>query len=321
MSTNRLLVTGATGFVGKWTLRYWRAVHSEVELWATSDQSASLDTLSDRFVRLDLREENDVRDFVITCNPTHVIHLAGLVGEATLAEHLAVNVLGTENLYNALTELDGYEDKRVIQAGTAAMYGKIAQNDLPISEKNALHPLTAYAISKMVQDYFADMMWLSRGLPVIRARIFNLFGPEQPQHLVPATFIQQLISMTDGKSLQVGNMATRRDFVDVRDVIMAFDKLLKQGQPGEAYNIGSGKSVCIRDILDTLINMMQLKNVVIQQSSDRVRKNDVPDIFADITAISDAVNWQPKITLQESLDAMWKEDTSYMEKANHCNDS
>ena len=310
MPANRLLVTGATGFVGSWTLRHWRRAHPDVEVWATSDQSTRLDELADKVSIFDLRNGNAVREFVRACNPTHVIHLAGLVTEAPLAEHLTVNVLGTENLYNALAEMDCSESPRVIQAGTAAIYGPVLPEELPIKENNPLRPLTAYAISKMTQDYLAEMFWRTRALSVIRARIFNFLGPGQSENLVPATFIRQLKAMCDGESLKVGNLSMRRDFVDVRDVVLAFDRLLAEGQPGEAYNIASGKSIAIRDILNDLISMSRLTDISIKPEYDRVRKNDVPDVFADVTAIAEAVGWRPQISLQASLDAMWKEDSS-----------
>ena len=307
MAENRLLVTGATGFVGSWTLRHWRAVYPEVEVWATSNQSASIAELSYKFSVFDVRDGNAVRKFVRACNPTHVIHLAGLVSEASLAEHLAVNVLGTENLYNALAEMDCSKDLRVIQAGTAAIYGQVAPKELPISEKNPFRPLTAYAMSKMAQDYLADMLWRTRGLGVIRARIFNLLGPGQPKHLVPVTFIRQLKAIHEGDSLRVGNLATRRDFVDVRDVVLAFDRLLTDGRPGEAYNIASGKSIAIWDIVNELISMSRLNDISIKPEYERIRTNDVPDVIGDITAIAKAVGWQPQISVRESLEAMWEE--------------
>jgi len=310
MAENRLLVTGATGFVGSWTLRHWHTVHPEVEVWATSNQPASIAELSYKFSVFDLCEGNAVREFVRACNPTQVIHLAGLVAHASLAEHLAVNVLGTENLYNALADIDDSQEIRVVQAGTAAIYGQVLPGELPISEKNPFRPLTAYAMSKMAQDYLADMLWRTRGLGVIRARIFNLFGPGQPRHLVPVTFIRQLKAMHEGDLLKVGNLATRRDFVDVRDVVLAFDRLLTDGRPGEAYNIASGKSIAIWDIVNELISMSRLNDISIKPEYERIRKNDVPDVFGDITAIAETVGWQPQISLQESLDAMWKEDFS-----------
>lgn len=310
MAENRLLMTGATGFVGSWTLRHWRTVYPEVEVWATSNQSTSISELSYKFSVFDLRDDNAVREFVRACNPTQVIHLAGLVADASLTEHLSVNVLGTENLYNALADMDDSKEIRIVQAGTAAIYGQVVPGELPIYEKNPFRPITAYAMSKMAQDYLADIFWRTRGLGVIRARIFNLFGPGQPRHLVPVTFIRQLKAMNEGDSLKVGNLATRRDFVDVRDAVLAFDRLLTDGRPGEAYNIASGKSIAIWDIVNELISMSRLNDISIKPEHERIRKNDVPDVFGDITAIAEAVGWQPQISLRESLDAMWKEDFS-----------
>jgi len=304
--TNRLLVTGATGFVGNWTLRHWRKEHPEVEVWATGDQSTCLDELADKYSVIDLRDGNAVRELVHDCNPTQVIHLAGLVTEASLTEHITVNVLGTGNLYDALAKMGHSTEMRIIQAGTAAIYGRVRPEELPITEKNPLRPLTAYALSKVAQDYLAEMFWRTRRLNVIRARIFNLLGPGQPEHLVPASFIRQLKAICDGESLQVGNLTPRRDFVDVRDVVWAFDKLLAGGKPGKVYNVASGTSIAIKDILNELFSISGLHDVTTNEDFERMRKNDVPDIVADITSITEAIGWRPKISLRKSLEAMWE---------------
>jgi GDP-4-dehydro-6-deoxy-D-mannose reductase len=141
----------------------------------------------------------------------------------------------------------------------------------------------------------------------MRARIFNLLGPGQPENLVPATFIKQFKAMREGESLRVGNLSTRRDFVDVRDVVWAFDKLLTKGQPGMAYNIASGKSVSIREVLNEMLSISGFRDISIEQDSVRIRENDVPDVVADITAITEMVGWRPQISLRESLEAMYKQ--------------
>jgi len=305
MAENRLLVTGATGFVGKWTLHHWRTVHPDTEIWAAGDRPDDVSKLADEFSLWDVRDADAVEAFVHACRPTRVIHLAGLVGNASLAEHLAVNVVGTEHLYNSLAGMTGSDEIRVVQAGTAAIYGSVAPEELPVSEQNPLRPLTAYALSKTTQDHLAGMFWRTRSLPVIRARIFNLLGPGQSELLVPATFIKQLRALHDGQSLEVGNLACRRDFVDVRDVAWAFDRLLAEGRPGEAYNVGSGASVSIQSILDELIDISGLHDISLKAESTRIRRNDVPDVYADITAIAEDTGWRARIPLRESLEAMW----------------
>lgn len=305
MAATRLLVTGATGFVGKWTLRHWRRVHPEAEIWATSDRPEAVNPLADKFSLLDLRDAGKVAELVQACRPTQVIHLAGLVANASLAEHLAVNVVGTEHLYNSLADRARVSEVRVVQAGTAAIYGAVAPEELPVSETNPLRPLTAYALSKATQDHLAEMFWRTGGLAVIRARLFNLLGPGQPAHLVPATFIKQLRAIGDGGSVAVGNLACRRDFVDVRDVVAAFDRLLAQGRPGAAYNVGAGASIAIHEVLRELLDLSGLQRVGVREESTRMRNNDVPDVYADTAAIEADTGWRPRISLRESLEAMW----------------
>ncbi len=305
---SRLLVTGATGFVGRWTLRHWRAAYPDVELWATSNEPTCPEGLADEFAVLDLCQAEAVREFVHACAPTEVIHLAGLIAPAPLADHLAVNVLGTENLYGALADASVGSEVRVVQVGTAAVYGCIAADELPIQESVPLRPLTAYALSKAAQDHLAEMFWRTKGLSVIRARVFNLLGPGQPEHLVPAAFIKQLKSMRDGQRIQVGNLAPRRDFVDVRDVARAFERLLARGTPGAAYNVGSGRSIEIRRVLEKLIALSGLRGISIEQEEICMRAHDVMDVYANVTAIEKAVGWYPQISLEESLHAMFEAD-------------
>ena len=148
---------------------------------------------------------------------------------------------------------------------------------------------------------FAEMF----GLCVIRTRIFNIVGPGQPSHLVPSTFIIQLRERRGCEPLRVGNLDVRRDFVDVRDVAQAFDCLLESGQAGSPYNVGSGASVSIGDVLRQVLCLSGVTDVPIAEDNARTRHNDVPDIYADTSAIASDTGWRAKIPLAESLLAMW----------------
>ena len=308
MTADRLLITGATGFVGTWMLRHWRKTHPNIEIWATSHQPDHPGNLADHYAVLDLMDNDAVNAFVRRSQPTQVIHLAGLVANASLEEHLAVNVVGTEHLYQAIAGLADAKNISIVQAGTAAIYGPILPTELPITEENPFRPLTPYALSKTTQDHLAAQYWRTDELKTIRARIFNLLGPGQPETLVPAAFLKRLANLQPGETLRVGNLTTRRDFVDVRDVARAFDGLIQMGQPGKAYNIGSGASVPIRDLLNELISLAEIPDVVIEENSTPRRKVDVPDVCADITAIKEDIDWSPEISLPESLEAMLKEE-------------
>lgn len=314
MKRGRVLVTGATGFLGTWTLRHWKVTHPDSELWATSNLPLSRRSPADRFLRVDLCSREATEELVSACRPTHVVHLAGLTHNARLAEQLRVNVLGTENLYNALAHIDEGGRVRIVQASSAAAYGSVHPEELPITEKQLPRPVSSYALSKLAQDYLAGAMWRTRGLQVTCARIFNILGPGQSDHLVPMTFIRQLINARAHLSdrLEVGNTMSRRDFVDVQDIMSAFDALIDHGQPGEVYNVASGRDISIQEIIEKLV-VISKQHIKVEIVAERARPTDVPCVRADISKITTETGWRPKIPLPKSLEAMWNDAVASVE--------
>ena len=306
MTGRRLLVTGASGFLGSWTLGHWRAAHPDVELWATDCRPEPPQSIADRFVQVDLKDPQAVQRLIREARPDGVIHLAGLVGRASLTEHLLANVVGTDNLYTALAECDPSPDLRIVQASSAATYGLVRPDDLPISEEQPRRPLTPYALSKAAQDDLAVALGRTRGLHIVRACIFNILGPGQPDVLVPMTFVKQLVAVRDGLAggLKVGDTTPRRDFVDARDVAAAFDVLSERGRAGELYNIASGTDVSIAEVIKELFAVAGFPARV-EVDSERMRPLDVPCVRADISRITTETAWRAKISLRDSLEAMW----------------
>lgn len=312
MRRPRLLVTGATGFIGKWVLHHWSTAHPEVEVWATAKNSNPGDVNASEYWSVDLLDDRGVRALARACRPSHVIHLAGTTEAASLATHLSINVVGTENLYAALLAIEDRDLPRIVQASSAAAYGQILPSELPILESQPPRPVTPYGLSKLAQDYLAAAMARTRRLPVIQGRVFNLVGPGQSDSRIPMTLVSQLRAVRNGKigRLRVGRVGSRRDFVDVRDVVMAFDTLLEAGVPGEAYNIASGRDFAIKEIIDMLFSISGL-NVPLEVDATRIRAEDVPCVRGDIGKIVAATSWRPRISLEDSLRAIW----NGMEKA------
>ncbi len=303
---SRLLVTGATGFLGRWVLRHWGQVCEDVELWATSELSRPDDLPADEYRQVDLRDAAAVRELVEESRPAQVLHLAARIVTPELDDLLAVNVEGTRHLYDALRGAS-LAELRIVQVGSAAMYGALAEDDLPVTEAQPLRPVTPYAVSKARQDELAAEMHERSGLPVIRARVFNMLGPGQGDQLVPMTFVRQLKDIQAGRAreIETGDTSTRRDFVDVRDVAAALDALLQRGRPGAAYNVASGRDVSIEDIIDELQRISGVDAPVVQ-APDRLRAQDTPRVQADVSAIARDTAWQAEIPLTTSLSDMWR---------------
>ena len=301
---DKLLVTGAAGFLGQWTLRHFKKEHPEIELWATDVSADGPVSYADHYFQADLCQRDPLHEVIRSCRPEYVIHLAGLVGDAPLARHFSINVLGSENLYAALRQTNSCH--QIIQASSASIYGLVQPDELPISEEQPYRPISSYALSKLTQDYLAVSMYFREQLPIVRACIFNILGPGQPDNLVPMAFVKQLAALkrASSSSLKVGNLSPLRDFVDVRDVINAFDLLLQKGVAGEIYNIASGEAISIGQLLEELISISDIK-VSVDFDADRIRSCDVPSVRADFSKINKATQWMPQISWRQSLRDMW----------------
>jgi len=307
MADERLLITGATGFVGACAARMWRERRPDVEVWGTSDRPRTDAFEPERYRRVDLRDADAVHALIEEIRPTQVLHLASLIGGADLDAFLSVNVLGTDRLYDALASV-GVPNVSIVQVGSAAMYGRIRDNELPVAEDQPFRPVTPYAVSKVAQEYLSIAAGYARDLRIVRARAFNLLGPRQPEHLVPMTFALQIRDVKEGAAdrIRVGLTTARRDFVDVRDAVRAFAVMLERGEPGAAYNVASGRDVSVDEVIHGLFDIAGLE-AAIEIDEARLRPVDVPVVRADITRARRELGWEPEIPLRRSLEDMWGE--------------
>jgi GDP-4-dehydro-6-deoxy-D-mannose reductase len=301
---DRLLVTGATGFIGRWVLAHWAEHHPGTEVWSTSEKPCPDGFPPDRYRQIDLLSSGEVRALVAECRPSAVVHLASLLTGGGLADFLSVNVLGTETLYRSLAEECG--DASVVQVGSAAMYGRLNPDEIPVTEDTPFRPVTDYALSKAAQDHLSHVMALGTDLRIMRARFFNILGPGQPEHLVPATFVSQLREMPGGAPpvLRVGDVSARRDFLDVRDAVSALDALLDRGTNARAYNVASGVDMSVEDVIRKLMDASG-RRVELKTEEGRLRPLDVPVVRADVSRITGETGWGPAIDVETSLTDMW----------------
>lgn len=176
-------------------------------------------------------------------------------------------------------------------------------DELPIKETNPLRPLSPYGVSKTGQDYLAYQYYMSYGLNIVRTRAFNHTGPRRAEVFVCSDFGKQIVEVEKGKRepvLWVGNLEARRDFTDVRDTVRGYWLSLEKCQPGEVYNISSGKSYTIKEVLDLLLSMSSVK-IEVKQEPRRLRPSDVPILIGDPTKFKKATGWEPTIPFEQTL--------------------
>jgi GDP-4-dehydro-6-deoxy-D-mannose reductase len=233
--------------------------------------------------------------------PDWVFHLAALIKSSSFSDLMAVNVIGTEYLLEAIRSVR--PEARVLVAGSAAEYGLCYPEEMPLDEQAALRPLSPYGISKVAQSCLAASYAYRFDLAVVRTRTFNLTGPGEPDNLVVGAFARQIALIEHGLQkplLQVGNLESARDFVDIRDAVRAYVELMDRGQSGQVYNVCSGQTTVIRELLSTLLSFSD-QPIVFEEVEGRLTGWDIPIQRGTPAALQAATDWQARFPLSQSL--------------------
>ncbi len=288
----RALVTGGSGFVGR---------HLLAHLAAEGDDAVSLDRSGTP--SLDITDPDMLAETFAELRPEAVYHLAGLshVGESweNPQQVMAVNAIGTLNVLQAC-EKAGV--RRVLVIGSADEYGLVDPADVPITESTALRPMTPYGASKVAADFLALQAFLGRGVPAIRVRAFNHTGPGQPPRFLVPSLAHRIVAAerTGIDEIVVGSLEAVRDITDVRDVARAYRLLVTDGEPGEAYNVCSGRGVAVHEVADLLLarTPRELRLVI---DPALVRPIEVPVLVGSAGKIHAATGWTPHFSLEQTL--------------------
>jgi GDP-4-dehydro-6-deoxy-D-mannose reductase len=291
----RALITGAAGFVGRHLVRH-------------------LDDEGDDVTAVD-RDEVDITDAAAVSalfgrvRPEVVYHLAGDSDVGGSWHHpvdtFRANAEGTLNVLTCCLDA-GVE--RVVSVSSADIYGRVTEEELPLSEDAPLRPVSPYAASKVAADFLALQSYLGHGLAVIRARPFNHIGPGQRASFVAPALAERIArGELDGtEEIAVGNLSPRRDFTDVRDVVRAYRLLALHGTPGEAYNVCRGEDIAVRDLAVRLVGLSR-KPMRLVADPALQRPVDIPVLRGDPQKLRAATGWEPRIPLEETLEDLLDE--------------
>lgn len=302
----KILITGATGFVGHHLVKHLQNVAPEGEIWGLvwEEDPSQLPAAVHRLTG-DLTLPASLARSLEQVRPDVVLHLAGATSVASSWQQpdrsFQVNAIGTLNLLEALRSLQ--LDPTVVVATSAEIYGAVPREHQPIREDSPLNPISPYATSKAAQDLIAAQYHRGFQLRTIRLRLFPHTGPGRPPQFAASAFARQIARIERGLDppvMAVGNLDPVRDFTDVRDVARAYWKAAVHGQAGAAYNVGSGRGVSIREVLDHLISCSDAE-IETQVDPERLRPADIGCLVADTSRFVAATGWQPEIRLEQTL--------------------
>jgi len=280
----KIAITGSDGFVGTWLKNYLCKNHEIYEL---------------HHYEVDLMDFNTTYEVFKSINPDAIIHLAAQSSPFIAWKKPYTTVVDNVTLaINALRVAEKLKCKLIL-AGSSEVYDVIPNT---ITEESELNPRNPYDLSKLTVDSLVRLIAKERKINVTLLRLFNHIGPGQSDNFVVSTFSKQLAEIRLGLKepvIMVGNLEAKRDLIDCRDAIKAYELFLDIEEFGNYYNVCSGKAYKIQWILDKLIEISGL-NVIIQQDENRMRLSDIPIFVGDYSKIK-AIGWEPKIEIETTL--------------------
>jgi GDP-4-dehydro-6-deoxy-D-mannose reductase len=282
--------------------------------------------LSDENVdaKLDICDRDAAHGVVERAEPDVVFHLAAqsFVPDALRdpEETYKVNILGTAYVAEALRRFPrrrshsraplARDDKdevldvvpRLVFASSAEVYGARDASELPLRETLEPKPANPYAASKAAAEAILLGEMHALGGDVVIARAFNHIGPGQSECFAIAGFAMGLAKIEAGgsKTLFVGNLDAQRDFLDVRDVVLAYIALAEHGENGEVYNVCRGQAIAVREMLGELIRIAHVP-VEVRTDPERMRPADVAISFGSNAKLAERTQWSPQFTIAQSL--------------------
>ncbi|GAN52437.1 NAD-dependent epimerase/dehydratase family protein [Methylobacterium radiotolerans] len=304
----RILVTGASGFVGRHVLRAFRDAFASAEILGIGRRVSLEVPEGVVYETLDLIDTAAVAQRIGTFRPTEVLHLAAessiLRADRSKFETWRINFGALYNLINAI-ERTG-EPCSFAYVSSSEVYGRAFINGCPATEQTAPQPMNAYAHSKWLGEQLLLKSTGGTCLKPIVLRPFNHIGPGQDLAFAVASFAHQIALIEAVRRpplVEVGNLSAQRDFLDVSDVVAAYIKVLQCAEAFEGpqiFNICSGQS---RSIESMLTSLRALSHVAFEIRPDaaRTRQSDVPLAFGDARHIQQATGWAPKIDKMTSL--------------------
>lgn len=312
----RILITGATGFIGTHLVKF---LSRNDEVYGTYYEFDELSNLRGyqgvELLGCDIRDAQAVDSLIKFIKPQRIYHLAAQSLPSLSWEKpsltIQTNVIGTINLFESV--LKQGLDTRILVACSAAEYGAVSPEEGPTKEDHPLNPINVYGVSKVAQDLLAYQYFVSFGLETVRVRIFNTTGPGKIGD-ASSDFARQIARIEKGLSpplLKVGNLHTKRDISDIRDVVRGLYLVMEKGEVGDVYNLCRGEAYKISDMLNTLLNLTE-NEIEVEIAQELLRPNDEPIIIGDNTKLRLRTGWRPEIPIEETLRSVldyWREQT------------
>ena len=309
-----ILITGISGFVGGHFTRFIVNKHPDFVIHGVSRSKPAWDFVQDRdslltavtFYPGDLLDSKKINEIIKEVEPDYILHLASFSSVAQSWKEPLASFLNNTNAFLNIVEsvrIQGL-DTKILSVGSSEEYGIVKESDLPLTEKKHVAPANPYAVARVSEENLAQIYANGFHLNICCTRSFNHIGPGQSDQFVVSSLARQFaeIAIHHKKPvIKIGAGSIIRDFIDIEDVIRAYDAILEKGETGEVYNVCSGRGYSILDIVNALSDLTQIP-VVVEQNQTLLRPIDNPTLIGSYDKLWNATGWKPECPLEKSLE-------------------
>ena len=308
-----MLITGFSGFVSRHFLNYLVENNLSYEVlgvdvnppkFAMEDYAP---TLAMSFEQVNLLDKEAVEDMIATFRPDYILHLASFSSVAYSWQPPADCFMNNTSIFLNVTEaLRKHDlcDCRLLSVGSSEEYGDVKKEELPLQEDMPLVPVNPYAVARVSQEMMAKVLADSFGMQIMLTRSFNHMGPFQDERFVIPSFVRRILDIAESGAksgeIETGDTSIVRDFVDVRDVVRAYYRLLLDGKAGEVYNICGEKGVSLAEVVDQIADIVGV-SVTTRVNPDFVRPGDNQVVIGSAEKIRQDIGWTAEIPLRQTL--------------------
>jgi GDP-4-dehydro-6-deoxy-D-mannose reductase len=310
MCVKKYLITGCAGFVGRHFLNYLNGLNEPISVLGLDRNVVAYSpglfgNMECAFRKADLLQSHEWEPLIDEFRPDYIVHLASFSSVAFSWVNPIDSFSNNTNVFLNLLERVRKVNPacRILSVGSSEEYGVCGPEQLPLKEDSPLNPVSPYAVARVSQELLSQVYVNGFGCDIVMTRSFNHIGPGQLDSFVISSFARQLVAIQQEGAepiMVTGNTAIVRDFVDVRDVVRAYDGLLRHGRSGHIYNICSGSGVSLKSVIDQMAHILGV-TVTQKVNPGLVRPNDNPMIVGSFAKINAAIGWAPQISLEQSL--------------------
>jgi len=292
-----ILVIGSEGFIGKSFINHYSKDDNN---YKKEFYMVDIKNIKKRnYYKCNVLNFKKISNIIQKVNPEEIYNFSGSFTNNFNIDY-SNNTLATKNIFDSIL-LNRFYNCKILINGSATEYGIIKVIDNPIKEDYPLNPVDFYGLTKVYQTYLAKNYFLMKNINVYLARPFNIIGYGISHNLFIGRLINEIKNNLEKKrKITLGNLNNERDYLDIEDLIRAYETIMKFGTPGEIYNIGSGKSIKIQELLNMFLKTFEIDKSEVKINKNFIKKFDITKIEANNSKLKN-LNWEPKISLDLSI--------------------